>query len=45
MPIYLIVAYIVFCAVPLGLTLSITMRKRRVQKDIAALQAQGDSEK
>jgi len=45
MPIYLIIAYVVFCAVPLGLALSITMRKRRVQKGIAALQAQRDTER
>ena len=42
MPIYLILAYVIFCVVPIGLAASIIMRKRRVQKEIAALQAQID---
>ncbi len=31
MPIYLIIAYGIFCAVPLGLAISIAVRRRRVE--------------
>lgn len=44
MPIYLVLAYIVFCTVPVGMALSIIMRKRRVQKEIVALLTDMDSE-
>ncbi len=40
MPIYLIAAYIVFFVVPVGLGISILIRKRRVQRNIIKLQAQ-----
>lgn len=35
MSIHLILAYGVFCAVPLGLALSIALRRRRVERAIA----------
>ena len=38
MPIYLIVAYIIFCLAPLGLIYSIVARRRKVEREIAALQ-------
>ncbi len=38
MPIYLLVAYIIFCVTPLGLAFSITVRRRKVEREIAALQ-------
>ena len=38
MPIYLVVAYIIFCMVPVGLALSIAARRRKVEREIAALQ-------
>lgn len=36
MPIYLIVAYIIFCLTPLGLAFSIAARRRKVEREIAA---------
>ena len=39
MPIYLIIAYIVFILVPAGLAVSIAVRRRRVRKEIAALES------
>ena len=40
MPTNLIIAYLVFILVPIGLALSIALRRRRVQKQIAALESQ-----
>ena len=37
MPIYLLLAYIIFTVVPLGLWLSIYIRYRRVMRDITLL--------
>ncbi|OQA15049.1 MAG: hypothetical protein BWY63_03019 [Chloroflexi bacterium ADurb.Bin360] len=37
MAIYVVLAYSVFCAVPFGLALSILARRRRVQRQLAAL--------
>jgi hypothetical protein len=37
MPIYLIVAYIIFCLVPVGLAFSIAVRRRKVEREISAL--------
>lgn len=39
MPIYLVIAYIVFLLVPIGLAVSITVRRQRVEKAIAALES------
>ena len=39
MPVYLIVAYGIFFAIPLGLGISIGVRRRRVEREIAALEA------
>ncbi len=38
MPIYLVVAYIIFCLTPVGLAFSIAARRRKVEREIAALQ-------
>ena len=35
MPIYVIVAYIVFCLIPLGLAFSIAARRRKVEREVA----------
>ncbi|MFN2108175.1 MAG: hypothetical protein ACK2UI_00815 [Anaerolineae bacterium] len=35
MPIYVIVAYIIFCLTPLGLAFSIVARRRKVEREIA----------
>lgn len=40
MPIYLMIAYIVFLLVPIGLAASIVVRRRRMEKEIAALESQ-----
>ncbi|MEJ5309308.1 MAG: hypothetical protein WHX52_06020 [Anaerolineae bacterium] len=37
MPVYLLVAYIIFCVTPLGLAFSIAARRRKVEREIAAL--------
>jgi hypothetical protein len=37
MPIYLSVAYIIFCLTPLGLAISMAARRRKVEREIAAL--------
>jgi hypothetical protein len=37
MPIYLTVAYVIFCAAPLGLAISLVLRRRRVEREIQAL--------
>lgn len=34
---YLLLAYVIFCGVPSGLALSITLRRRRVRRQIQAL--------
>lgn len=39
MPIYLLVAYIIFCVTPLGLAFSIAVRTHRVEREIAALKS------
>ena len=39
MPIYVIVAYIIFCVTPLGLAFSIAARRRKADREIAALTA------
>ena len=39
MPVYLIAAYGVFCALPLALAISITVRRRRIEREIAVLEA------
>lgn len=39
MPIYLFVAYIIFCVTPLGLAFSIAVRRRKVEREIAALKS------
>ncbi len=38
MPIYLVVAYVIFCLVPVGLAVSIAARRRKAEREIAALQ-------
>ena len=38
MPIYLIVAYILFCLTPVGLSFSIAARRRKTEREIAALE-------
>ncbi len=38
MPIYVTVSYAVFCVVPLGLALSIHLRRRRVVRDMRRLE-------
>ena len=38
MPVYLIVAYVIFCLVPGGMGLAIYVRSRRVVRDIEALE-------
>lgn len=40
MPVYLMIAYVVFLLVPIGLTVSIVMRRRRVEREIAGLEAE-----
>lgn len=37
MPIYLILAYAIFCLAPVGLAISIAVRRRRVERDIERL--------
>ncbi|GEM_PF-1138189 len=37
MPSYLLLAYAIFCAGPLGLTLSIAIRRRRVRQELRTL--------
>jgi len=36
MPVYLLVAYVIFCATPLGLAFSIAVRRRKVEREIEA---------
>jgi hypothetical protein len=38
MPIYLIVAYVIFCGAPLGLAISLVLRRRRVEREIYELE-------
>jgi hypothetical protein len=38
MPIYLIVSYVIFCLTPVGLAFSIAARRRKVEREIAALE-------
>ena len=40
MPIYVVVAYAIFCAVPLGLGIVTALRHRQVQREIEMLQRQ-----
>lgn len=40
MPIYVIVAYAIFCTVPLGLGLVTALRHRQVVREIESLQSQ-----
>ncbi len=42
MPSYLLIAYVVFVLFPLGLALSIVLRRRRVERQIAALRERID---
>jgi len=37
MPVYLLIAYIIFCVTPLGLAFSIAVRRRKVEREIASL--------
>ena len=37
MSIYLILAYAIFCIVPVGLAMSIAVRRRRIERDIKRL--------
>lgn len=41
---YLVVAYAIFCLAPLGLAASIALRRRRVERKVAALEAVADRE-
>jgi hypothetical protein len=43
MPIYVIVAYIIFCLTPLGLAVSIAARRRKIEREIAAFATSQDS--
>ncbi len=40
MPIYVVVAYAIFCAVPLGLGIVTALRHRQVQREIEMLEAE-----
>ncbi len=35
MPIYVILAYVIFCGVPVGVAISIAARRRRIAREIA----------
>ena len=38
MPIYVIIAYVIFCAVPLGLGIGTALRRRQVLRGIETLE-------
>jgi hypothetical protein len=42
MPIYLVVAYVIFCTMPLGLGIVLHLRLRHVMRDAEQIERSGD---